>query len=446
MRATVAGVAEREPQRPPVKVTAHSSRRGELLAGLATAALLAQLLFAQLILIIALILLAAGRLSRWRPQWLAVPAGAGLIWLLDTGPRRSLAGLRAGSAQAVRFLAAAATHPAQLARPDGALAGAGRWLPAQLPLALLAGSAEAAALLWLSWHRAPPDWRPGLVASARLRGAAAAVRAGRTVTRTGFALGLHPGTGTLAGLSWTQAAGGVLVTGPDPGAVAAASLTAACAALRRRKTVLILDLAPGGPPAVPGTGLAAAVATVAGQLGIAVTGPVPGPGVAAIGAAIRSRGVVLLRAGQAAAPARLISDLTGVLGNLSHLGLRADCLAVIAGCEAVQPGPLTALLTLGPGTGTVLLLSTSAEPAAAALWPYAAAAVVSGPVTEDLAVQLAGRAGPGGPASSQQAVTSLWRQQPGSIALVIKPGKTGHSASRVTAGISQVPVDAASVR
>jgi hypothetical protein len=450
MRATVAGVAERGPRRSPVQFREYSSHRGEVWAGVAAAALLAQLLFGQLILITGLLLAAAGKLLRWRPRWLAVPAATGAAWLLDTGPRGALAGLKSGAAHMAGFLATAAAHPARLTRPDAALAGASRWLPAQLPLALLAGSAEAAALLWLSRYRMPADWRPGLIAMLRRRVTARAIRAGQVTTRSGFAVGLHSSTGALAGLSWAEAAGGALVTGSDPQALASVTLTAVCAALRRRKTVLVLDLTAGGelPQGLrraPRGALTAAVTGLADRLGIPVTEPEVWLA-ADIGAAIRSRGVVLMRASAAWPASLLLDELTGVLARLRDLELRADCLAVIAGCETVAPGPLTAALRLGPATGTGLLLTTVGPAAAAGLWPDVSAAVLCGPVSEDLALVLAARVGPGGPAASQQAVTSLTRQQPGVVALLVRPGQPDAARPRLTGGISPVPIDLALVR
>src|SRR5258708_39988211 len=71
-------------------------RRAELTAALAVAVLLAHLLLAQLTLVLAAVLYAVGRVGRWRLQWLAVPAGVGLVWMLAVGPSPAAAGLTAG--------------------------------------------------------------------------------------------------------------------------------------------------------------------------------------------------------------------------------------------------------------------------------------------------------------------------------------------------------------
>src|SRR5258707_13408897 len=67
-------------------------RSAELTAALALAVLLAHLLLAQLTLLLAVALYATGRLSRWRLQWLAGPAGFRLLLMLTGGPSRGGAG------------------------------------------------------------------------------------------------------------------------------------------------------------------------------------------------------------------------------------------------------------------------------------------------------------------------------------------------------------------
>ena len=85
MRTTTAWTAGREPRLSAHDDLAGSLRRGELAAALATVALIGQVLFAPVTLLIAALLVAVGRVSRWRPQWLLVPAVAALIWLLEAG-------------------------------------------------------------------------------------------------------------------------------------------------------------------------------------------------------------------------------------------------------------------------------------------------------------------------------------------------------------------------
>jgi hypothetical protein len=381
---------------------------------LATAALLAQFLFAQVTLVIAACLFAVGRTSRWRPQWIGLPAAAGLGWLITAGLRGPVASFGAGSRQLLRYLAVAAAHPARLLHPAEAFAGAGRWLPGELPLALLAGTAEAALVLWIGWWRSERNWRPGLIAALRRSAAEAELAAGHTVTRDGWALGLAASTGRLAGLSWAETEHGALLTGPDRRQLAQLGLAAVCAGIRRRKTVLILDLAAAAGRPGPAPGLAGQVTELARSLGVPVTeiGGRPPEGTApAIGRAIRSRSVVLLSARHAETAPRLVDDLIGVLASLRDLELRGDCLAWISDGEAADPDGLARLLALAPATGTAVLLSTANAAQAAAVWPVVGVVVAAGPVSDNLALQLADR-GPVEPHEGQEFATAASPRAP----------------------------------
>ena len=117
---------------------------------------------------------------------------------------------RLSSRHQAGYLVALATHPARLAHPGAAFAGAAAWLPGQLPLALLIAAGEASIALWLGWWRgwrrawggvaAGQRFRPGLVALARRRVVAAALSAGHTVTADGCGLGLQISTGRFSRL------------------------------------------------------------------------------------------------------------------------------------------------------------------------------------------------------------------------------------------------------
>ncbi len=210
------------------------------------AGLLAHLLLAQLTLLLAVALGLAGRAARWRPLWLARPAAAGLLWVLAIGPGRALAGLTAGPHQVLGWLAGAARQPGRVLHPARAFAGIGRWLPRQLPFALILAPAEAAVACWLRGRRAgaqdlPPP-RPGLIVAVRRQFTVARVRSGGVVSRDGACLGADRQTGRPAGISWRAAEGGVLVTGAVPEGVSAASFQLVHAAIRRRKPVLVVDL------------------------------------------------------------------------------------------------------------------------------------------------------------------------------------------------------------
>ena len=309
MPGPAATAAERAPRRARYLIPLGTPRRGEIIAVLAVAWLLAHLLLAQLTIVLAVVLAAVGRVTRWRPQWLAVPAGAGLIWVLAIGPAAAWAGFTAGPRQVVAYLGGIAGHPGRLLHLTTAFAGLGQWLPRQLPLALILAAAEAAVLAWLSWLHTyseavrPP--RPGLMAAARRRYAAAAIRSGGVVTADGGALGVDQAAGGRAAISWRAAEGGMLAVGaagagwpgsrspgpassgsgssgsrssgpgssgpgsarlgapgprlPGPGP-AATSFQLVHAAIRRRKPVIIVDLT--GSPWLPGS--VAAVCQAAG--------------------------------------------------------------------------------------------------------------------------------------------------------------------------------------
>ncbi|MGO8962051.1 MAG: hypothetical protein ACLQFR_32460 [Streptosporangiaceae bacterium] len=326
----------------------------ELAAGLATAAVVIQLLLAQLTLVIAVALIVIGRTSRWRPQWLLLPVLAG--WLLAIG--------------------------------DPARVAVAHWpdLSAQIPLGLLLGPAEAALVLWLGWWRYWSAWRPGLVAALRRRVNARALARGHSVTPDGFALGLVTGTGVLATVTWSDAERGVLLAGTR---LAELGMSAVRAAMQLRKTVVIMDLAGAGGAAV---GLAR-------SLGIPVSCE---PSSAELGHAIRHRTVVVADRGTA--------ELAGVLANLRERELRADCLAWITGCEGLEPALLSRLLELGPATGTALLLSSVSEAWLASIAALVRIVTVEGPVNGNLAAQLASQAG--------HHTANLAAQRPGEFTVV----------------------------
>ena len=414
MRMTTTGVAERRPHRSRLDhpdLLTGSFRRGELAAGLAAVAVVAQCALAPVMLLVAALLVLAGRISRWQLAWLLLPALGSACWLAVVGLPATAHALTAGAGRLMAADFAVALHPVRLLHPAAAFAGSGRWLPEELPLLLLGGTAEAAIVLWP--HRTQ---RPGLVAALRRRAAAAALAAGHTVTANGFAIGVS-GSGRLSAVSWAQAERGVLLTGGDGGELDQIGLAIACAAVRRRKAVLVLDLSVAG-----GASVCAQVAGLAERLGVPVAciGSVAddGPGASkagarisgagglngAFGRAIRGRSVVLVPARHAVAaqsgaaqsePAQsevaqqALSELAGTLSSLRELGLRADCLAWVVGCEAADVGRLSDLLALGHATGTAVVLSATSPDLAADLAADAGVVVASGPVTSNLADRLA---------------------------------------------------------
>ena len=271
MPASLSGAADRPPRRARHLVPLGLPRRRELLAALATGAVLGQLALAPLTLLLAVLLWTAARISRWRASWLAVPAGLGAAWTLTAGPAREAAAATVLPGQLAGLLTRlAAGHPPV---PHAALAAAGHALPRQLPLALVTGSAEACWLLWLDWlHQAGGETsrRPGLVALVRRRYLTAAIRGGSVVTRDGCCVGVDELTGRRASVSWREAEGGVLCGGPDLAEAAGHALGLLDGAIRRRKGVVIIDMAGGGMAGTRRTG--GGLSTWPGATGLAETG------------------------------------------------------------------------------------------------------------------------------------------------------------------------------
>jgi hypothetical protein len=239
-------------------------RRDEVLAVCVVAVVLVHLLFAQLTIVLATVFYLITRVTRWRLSWLTVPAAAGLAWTAAVGPRAAAAGFTAGPAQIVAYLNASGHQADHLLHFTGAFSGLGNWLPRQLPLALLAGAAEAALAGWLSWlHTDEPDLppaRPGLIVAGRRAATVRAIRAGGVVTRDGGCLGVAAGSGARITVSWAEVAGGVSVCGSSGPDVLTTGFQLVHAAVRRRKPVLAVD-----HTADPGlTGKLAAVCAAAG--------------------------------------------------------------------------------------------------------------------------------------------------------------------------------------
>jgi hypothetical protein len=239
-------------------------RRDEILAVSVVLVVLAHVLFAQLTILLAAAFHLISKMTRWRLSWLTVPAAAGLAWTVAAGPRAALAGFTAGPAQIADYLGASGHQADHLLHFTAAFTGIGRWLPRQLPLALVTGAAEAALVGWLAWlHTDELDLRParpGLIVAARHAAAVRAIRAGGVVTRDGACLGVAAGSGARVTLSWAEAAGGISVCGSSGPDVLTTGFQLVHAAVRRRKPVLAVD-----HTADPGlTGKLAAVCAAAG--------------------------------------------------------------------------------------------------------------------------------------------------------------------------------------
>jgi hypothetical protein len=250
MPAAVVAAPQRAPRRARYLIPLGTPRRRELLAALAVLGVLGGLLFAPVTLGLAVAFHAIGKITRWRPVWLAVPAACGVVWVLAIGPADALAGFLAAPRAVVALLTGVATGPARLAHLGTASTGSVRWFPGQFPVALILAAGVAAVAWWLDWLHTD-EWRlpvprPGLVSLCRRRFTAAFVKSGGVLTRSGACLGVDAGTGRPAAVPWREAERGVLVTGSVRPAVAAAGFQLVHAAIRLRKPVIVVDLAAGG--------------------------------------------------------------------------------------------------------------------------------------------------------------------------------------------------------
>src|SRR5215469_11420690 len=420
MRTSAAGVLQRGPRRSQLGETARPHRRGGLAAGLGTTVLVAELLLLPAAVPVSLVLFAVGRVSRWRLEWLLLPLLAGVGWLAAAGPRWGVTTVAARSGQLLSGVTHPAADPARLLRDlDHAAATALAWLPRELPVALLTGAVQAGLLMWLSCRRSGGNWRPGLIAAGRRWRGRGLLAAGHVVTGTGCAIGLDSRTGRLARLSWAEAERGVLLTATDLGELRTVALAVVCAAMRRRKAVLVFDFDVRGNAAA----LAGPVALLGSALGMPqFRMPRPDGAVrTVVGRAIRARGVLLA----SGLGALLTGEVTGVLALLRERGLRGDSLLCLTGCEAVDPALLTELFTLGPSTGTAILACTTSAGCADGLAGHVGSTLACGPVGPELAARLASASDLTGRAPGLASDT-LTRQPPGEFTVIaadyVRPG------------------------
>ena len=147
MPAAVVAAPQRAPRRARYLIPLGTPRRRELLAALAVLGVLGGLLFAPVTLGLAIACYAIGKITRWRPVWLVVPAACGVVWVLAIGPAAALAGFLAAPRAVVALLTGVATDPARLAHLGTASTGSVRWFPGQFPIALIL-AAGVAAVAW----------------------------------------------------------------------------------------------------------------------------------------------------------------------------------------------------------------------------------------------------------------------------------------------------------
>jgi hypothetical protein len=425
MPAPVPRPPERPPRRARYLIPLGIPRRSEILAAAAVAAVLAAALFAPVTLLLTVAFYAVSKISRWRPVWLAVPACCGAVWLLAIGPGACAAAFDAATLAAAALLSRLVTDPQVLTTLPGAQA---HELAGQVPVALIVAAGAAALAGWVRWLHTDewdvPSIRPGLISLCRGRLTAASVMSGGVVTRNGACLGVDRATGRSAVLSWRDAGGGVLVTGAAPSAVLASGWQLAHAAIRRRKTVIVVDLA--GCPELPGL-LAAVCAATAAPLqvfgearyepGLRPAGedlaavrasPLgrwlgPGPATAAricLAEVVRRRGVVLFPLdrrrypGPAEVIANLVTaDLAAVYAAPGRQAVLPDGLCWSTECAGIRPEALARLVAPAGQARLAAVLATTEPGPAARLAGQVGAGVFHRLADRDLAAELAALTG-----------------------------------------------------
>jgi hypothetical protein len=218
------------------------SWRRDLAATLLIAVLSGQLLLAQCTLVLFGCFLVVSRLTRWRPLWLALPALAGLSWWFAQGLKPAFAGYMAGGSHLIRLLAHPGTLPERLRNLHEAFARWRRWLPEQLPVAVIPAATQAAVFAVASRKRRKRPYRPGALVAARRGYLAVTLRRGELATDCGCCLGIDASTGRGAVLAWPEAEAGMLCTSQDAEAVSAIGRDLVVGAIQHRKTVIIVDL------------------------------------------------------------------------------------------------------------------------------------------------------------------------------------------------------------
>jgi hypothetical protein len=423
-------VVPRAPQRPPRRarylVPLGTPRRGEILAAVAAVAVVAGVLLSPLTLILAVALHAVSKVSRWRPLWLWAPAACGIVWVLAVGPREAAASFGHGPAATAGALSRIFTGPAAVARAVGAVYAGDA---GQLPLALILAAGAAALAWWVRWMHTDewdvPAARPGPVHIGRRRRTVASVRHGRVLTRDGACLGVDEATGGPAVLSWRDAGGGVLLTGASEPAAHAPGLRLTHAAIRRRKPVIVVDLAgdaglrdalagmcasvraplhvfgaAGGPryePRVrPGAGQHPALLAMP-------WGPRPGPGAAtgvSLDEVVRQRAVALFalagtrpRDAAEVIAGLVAADVAALYGGLYRDGIAPDGLCWFTECDGVDPAALAGLVAAGSPAGLAPVLATTVPRTAGGLAGRVNAVVIHRLADRALAGELAALTG-----------------------------------------------------
>jgi hypothetical protein len=351
-----------------VTVSRDSKHRNEFLAAAAVLVVLAHLLVAQLTALIAIGCHLTGRVTRWRSTWLFVPAAAGVAWTLAVGPRAALAGLLAAPAHLFAANTGGVSPPVRLLHLTGLFAGAGNWLPRQLPLALVTGAAEAAALG--TWRRAKPaaPARPGPWEMLRRELNLRRLRAGGLRVRDGVVLGIDHRTGAPVPLSWNLIEDGVLIGGAAEAELTGPAFRLIEAAIRCRKPVVVVDMSGH-----------AAIMTMLRDVCVRYDCPVEvGQGASAVelGALVRDRGAAVFPlAGKAEAARWVCAQLVAAARRLRQIGARGDGVVWLRCCADLPRELVGELIAEGASAGLGVVVTTADAGAGAELGDRVATAV-----------------------------------------------------------------------
>ncbi len=227
-----------------------------------------------------------------------------------------------------------------------------------------------------------------------------ALSAGAVVTRDGASIGLEGASGRRAEITWKQAAAGLLAVSPDPQAAARVSFPIAAAAVRRRKTVIVVDLT-GSP------WLADALS------GVCAAAPAPLARFSPAGPAryepFRSHPPI-----RAAALAIRMVSWAGTTDRQRQAGQRclADALAVLAASPAPPPVLEGLIYLLDPARLREEMAAVPGPPAQPGR---------AGPAGGRLGRRPGRRPGPRRGAG--QPATAAARQRPGPLALAARPAR-----------------------
>ena len=168
MPAAAVAAPQRAPRRARYLIPLGTPRRRELLAALAVLGVLGGLLFAPVTLGLAVAFQVIGKITRWRPVWLAWPAACGMVWVLAIGPAAAMAGFLAAPRAVVTLLGSVAATPTPLRHVSAASTGSVRWFPGQIPVALILAAGEPVATVTVSFED-PVAHRPVAITTAMLR-------------------------------------------------------------------------------------------------------------------------------------------------------------------------------------------------------------------------------------------------------------------------------------